>query len=234
MRTRGGARADTAYDLVNGYCTDQETVVVRPGSINKATLPSTTKGLTFFDELLHVFSHQVETVPVGYVNHVITNPVDNTQLIRTIHFAEPFLGFLYVVAEFEDDSVYHYWLASVGTWEANHVYKAGDAVTATADTGLIYKATRAGPPNPSWAPGITRTVGEIVEPTVYNDFFYTVVDTEGSARSGTTEPIWPTEDGAQITEESDTDTPTSQSVTFPPANSVPSDVSDRYGPRAPR
>lgn len=229
LRPKGGARADTAYDLVNGYVTDQETVSVRPGTNYKAVLPGTTKGLCYFDELLHVFSHQTETVPAGYVNHIITNPVDATQLIATIHFSEPFLGYLYVVAEFADGSVYHYWLASTGPWEANKVYKAGDAVSASPDTGLIYKATRAGAPNPSWAPGVTRTVGEVVEPTVYNDFYYTVVNTEGSARSGAIEPTWPTETGAEVTEESDTDTPSGSTLTFPPATSVPSDVSDRYG-----
>lgn len=229
LRIKGGARADTAYDLVNAYVTDQQTVVGRPGTIHKAVLPDTTKGLCFFKDLLHVFSHQVETVPAGYVNHVITNPVDNTQTIAIIHFAEPFLGYLYVVAEFADGSVYHYWLASLGVWQANHTYKAGDSVTASADTGLLYKATRIGVPNPSWAPGIIRTVGQIVEPTVYNDFYYTVIETVGSGRSGATEPTWPTDTGATVTENSDTDVAPGSDITFPDATAVPSDVANRYG-----
>jgi hypothetical protein len=230
LRTKGGARSDVAYDLVNGYVTDAQTVRVRPGTARMTVLPSTTRGLCYFEEELHVFSHQQETVPAGYVNHVLTHPTDATQTLATIHFAQPFLGYLYVVAEFTNGDVYHYWLASTGVWEANHTYKLGDAVLASVDTGLLYKATRGSAPNPAWAAGVTRTIGEVVEPTTYNDFYYTVVATEGNARSGAVEPTWPTETGAQVTEESDTEGTPSSGLTFTPATSVPSSVAERYGP----
>lgn len=229
LRVKGGARADVLYDLVNGYVTEAGTIASRPGTERKAALPSTTKGLVYFASEFHTFSHQSETVPSGYVCHIITHPTNGTLALSKIHFAKPYLGFLYVVAEFSNGDVRHFWLGNSGVWEANKQYKAGDAVLASTDTGLLYRATRATAPNPTWAPGVTRTIGEVVEPTTYNDFYYTVVATEGSARSGATEPEWPTETGAQVTEESDTESSASSGVTFPPATSLPSGVDDRYG-----
>jgi len=229
LRIKGGARADTLYDLLNGYVTEAGTIVVRPGTRRNATLPDTTRGLVYFKLAFHTFSHQVETVPDGFVCHIITHPTDPTLTLDRIHFAKPFLGFLYVAAEFSNGDVRHFWLGNSGVWEANKVYKAGDAVLAPTDTGLLYRATRATAPNPTWVAGVTRTIGESVEPTTYNDFYYTVVDTEGNARSGAVEPEWPVEDGALVTEESDTESSATGGVTFPPATSVPSDVRDRYG-----
>lgn len=229
LRIKGGARADVLYDLVNGLVTDAGTIVVRPGTRRNTTLPSTTRGLVYFKLEFHTFSHQVETVPTGYVCHIITHPTDASLTLVKIHFAKPYLGFLYVAAEFSNGDVRHFWLGTSGVWEANKTYKAGDAVLASTDTGLLYRATRASSPNPTWAAGVARTIGESVEPTVYNDFFYTVVATEGNARSGSIEPQWPTETGAQVIESSDTESTVPPGVTFPPAASVPSDVSDRYG-----
>jgi hypothetical protein len=229
LRTRGGARADTLYDLLNGYVTQQGTVVGREGTLRPAVLPATTKGLTAFADELHTFSHQVEVdMPTGYISHVITHPTDSTQLLEKIHFAEPYLGALYVVAEFANGEVFHFWLASSGEWEADTIYRAGDVVTASVDTGLLYKATRASAANPAWAARVQRALTDVVEPTVYNDYYYTVVEVEGDApRSGSFEPTWPTEPGARVTED-ETETAPAE-VTPTPIESVPTVVRDRYG-----
>jgi hypothetical protein len=66
---------------------------------------------------------------------------------------------------------------------------------------------------------------------VYNDFYYTVVDTQGTnPRSGSTEPTWPTEDGAQVFEDADGAADTPPSITETPDTSViPSPgIYDRY------
>lgn len=129
--------------------------------------------------------------------------------IKEIHFAAPFLGFLYVVAEFEPDSsglgsVFHYWVQvneDATTWAANTDHQIGDIVTPTVPNGLFYTASRATQPNPVWAPTTLEQVGNIVEPTIPNGFEFTCISTEGNNPvTGSSEPTWPTADGATVSE----------------------------------
>lgn len=215
QRVKGAALKDSLYDLVNAYVTSAKTVKVRPGTFRRATLNPLTKGLCSFRGTLHVFCHETVAVPVGYENHVLTHPAgvmgDGTPIpLLEIHFAEPMMGYLYVVAEFEPGfdhglgDVFHYWLQTGEAWTANTAYKLGAIVAPTTPNGLAYQATRIAAANPSWAPNILRAEGDVVEPTTYNDFFYTVVETEGANPvSGATEPAWPTENGAQVIEDSE-------------------------------
>lgn len=238
LRVKGAALNDSLYDFLNGYVTEAKTVTVRPGTFRVAELPTDTagligltKGLTSFEDALHVYSNEVVDVPAGFVLHVITHPDDVNLPIVEIHFAAPFLGFLYVVAEFEGGDVFHFWLQTGDTWLPDHIYKAGDIVVPTVPNGLSFQATRISSPKLSWAPNVQRALGDEIEPTVYNDFFYTVVDTLGdNPRSGTVEPIWPTTDGAQISEDADGTTTDPTTTTPPPDNSTtPSPaVADRY------
>lgn len=369
LRTKGGARADTLYDLVNGYCTSADTVVSRPGTSRVMQLDTATKGLCSFGGSLYTFCHAPVYVPDGITLKLIVHPdilaenaaanftmtaakheetpvydvliggdVTNneapddfgtltsvldingtisvvaffsqgddpltTEIVlrltesgaavgpdaflsltfedthgvsRTleigdatdpygtdvaywdgtytewrwtlvdapvevftvgetyavafddttgsevttpgadiglldIHFAEPFMGALYVVAEFSNGNIYHYWLQEGEQWEANKVYKLGDLVFPADDTGLVYRATRLGSANPPWGAHVPRfdaSYGSgyevsVIEPTVYNDYYYTCIATTGaSPRSGTIEPDWPTEDGATVIESTD-------------------------------
>lgn len=243
-RTKGAARPEVVYDLVNGHVTDEYLIVQRPGTIRRNDLPEITKGLCSFRGELHTFSHIATEVPAGFVVHVLTHPdfedgSENPFLLKKIHFCTPFLGFLYVAAEFEVgesgfEPVHHYWLQTGGVWEANKIYHAGDVIEPTVPNGLAYRASRLGAPNISWAPGVARTVGDVIEPTVYNDFYYTVVDTQGAnPASGTVEPSWPTEDGARIIEDTDAGSAPPQSVTVPPSGQPGSDTIERYGPPGP-
>lgn len=234
LRTKGAARADSLYDLVNGYVTAARTIKVRPGTIREATVDSDTKGLCAFEDELHTFSSSAVAdgdIPDGFVNHVLFHPTDDTASLSEIHFAEPFMGFLYVVAEFDDGNIYHYWLQSGGEWQAETVYKHGDIVEPTTPNGLAYRATRFGPAYPSWAPNVPREEGDKIEPTEYNDFFYEVVDTVGTnPSSGDTEPDWPIEDGAQINEDADGELTAPPTTTVPPDVQEPtSSVQERYG-----
>jgi hypothetical protein len=243
LRLKGGARADTLYDLLNGYVTEANTIVVRPGTQRIAQLDENTRGLTYFDESLHTFCHAAVPVPSGFTLHILSHP-DATPAeeypLEKIHFAEPFMGALYVVAEFEDGSIYHYWLQAGEPWEADHHYAAGALVTPSVPNGYVYQATRFGDPYPSWAPNVPRSDGSgdeydaqsIIEPTVYNDFYYVcVATTGGSPQSGTTEPTWPTEDGAQVIESVDGgNTITGAPATTPPSTDQPaSGTQERYG-----
>lgn len=233
IRTKGGARADSLYNLLNAHLTDEGTVVSRPGSLREYTLPGT-KGLTSYQGALNTFAAEVVSVPVGVTLHVLVHPEqdpgEDTIQLKRIHFAEPFLGYLYVVAEFEDDSVWHYWLQGGTEWAASTVYREGDIVTPTTPNGLAYRATRIDAPRPVWRAGTPRALNDAIEPTEPNGYYYTVVDVTGpTPASGSTEPEWPTSDGAQITESTDLTAEEQAEAARDPSRTPGSDVTDRYG-----
>lgn len=166
-----------------------------------------------------------------YVTHVLKHP-DNLAL-KKIHFASPYLGALYVVAEYVNDDVYHFWLQAAEDWAADTEYSANQFAQPTTPNGLVYKATRLGDPNPSWAPNVPREVADLIEPTTYNEYYYEVVETNGdSPRSAGIEPIWPTNTGETIVENSETaeaDENTSVSPPAPPSADNPqADTLERY------
>lgn len=229
LRVKGGAKNTSLYDALNCYVTAAKTIKPRPGTVRDATLPSNTKGLVSFDGALHTFATEITVVPDGYVCHVIANPDDTEQALTKIHFAAPYLGFLYVVAEFADASVWHFWLQS-SDWAANSVYNIGDAVEPSTPNGLAYKATRLEAARPLWTANSARVVGDAVEPTEYNGYYYTVVDVTGdNPRSGTTEPAWPTSEGEQIIEDINETATTDAETGTDDDTTLPADVEDRYG-----
>ena len=146
------------------------------------------------------------------VTVVFTGPAYAPVPLKEIHFAAPFMGFLYVVAEFEavnsivdsDGTVFHYWLQdSSPNWTADTDYIIGDVVTPTVANGLAFMAQRRYAPSPVWAANTAVEVGTVVEPTVANGFNFTVTATQGeNPTTSDTEPTWPTADGATITEDS--------------------------------
>lgn len=240
QRTKGGALEDSLYDLLNGYVTKSKIIVVRPGSLRVTELPTntagdgTTKGLASFEGALHLFSHESEDVPNGFVLHIITHPdqtADAEIPIQEINFVAPFMGYMYVVATFEGGDCYHFWLQTGDTWTADTTYQLGAIVEPSVPNGLAFQAQRLTDPNPAWAPNVSRTVGDVIEPTEYNDFYYTVVETQGdNPRSGATEPAWPTEDGAQVIEDADGASTSAAALTeMPDTDAVPSPgIVDRY------
>lgn len=242
LRTKGGARPDNLYDLLNGYVTEAGNVKVRPGSERIAELDPLTRGLCAFGGQLHVFCHVPVTVPDGFVLNVLAHPdppdlsyaygyrdpyAEDTVPLNAIYFAEPFLGGLYVVAEFEDGAVYHYWLQPGATWEAETIYSIGGLVQPTTPNGFAYRATRLTDPEAPWQPDEPRYDGigdyyaqSVVEPTVANGYYYVCVETQGpNPRSGTTEPTWPTVEGEQVIERTDTGLPEETQIdsTLPPS-----------------
>ncbi len=113
------------------------------------------------------------------------------------------MGYLYVVAAYEDGSQYHFWAEELGSWAANKAFNLGDRIFPTVPNGFAYKATRIGSPDPVWAANVERSVNDIIEPTVNNGFNYKVIQVSGTKpASGDIEPVWPTEEGAIIIEES--------------------------------
>src|ERR1700722_8344550 len=98
LRVKGGAAADSLYDLQNAYITNAGSVVPREGTIRTAQLSSSTVGLAAANGVFNIFSSQFGAAPNGYVLNVLSNPVNSTASPVKIYFAKPFMGFEYVVA----------------------------------------------------------------------------------------------------------------------------------------
>lgn len=231
LRTKGGARADTLLLLKNAWVTQTGSIMPRNGVIRDQVLPAGTNGLMPFTDKLYVFASTVVASPnPKYIIEVLRHPTNAAATIVEIHFSAPFMGAPYVVAEWSDGAIYHYWLQSLGAWKANSIYLIGDVVLPTVTNGFAYKAARLTDPNPVWAPNAARAIGNKVEPTTYNGYYFEVIATIGaSPRSGATEPAWNAENGALTYEDVDL-------TTAPPAGSgqdsgsatVPPSVQDRY------
>lgn len=213
LRIKGGASEDSLYDLANGYVTAARTIRPRPGSAVFADLPPGTIGLALFNGVFQVFSDRgMSDLPPRFNLNVLNHPnrdPENPQTLVRIWKAEPFMGGMYVVAEWSDSppgGAYHYWIqtSTAGSWKPNNVQMIYDKVTPTVQNGVVYEAHRLLPADPAWQPGVERAVGEVIEPTTFNGYKYTAIETHGTPpRSGAVEPTWIARDGAIVIEEAD-------------------------------
>lgn len=226
LRTKGGASEKYLYVIENGYVTHENTIQNRPGSYTTHTLPSGTKGLVAFQNKLHVFADAIIAMTDDrFVCNVIKHPVSATTALYEIHKAVPFVGHLYVIAEFEDGEVYHYWLRSPDTWAASTDYLQNDLVIPSTPNGYAYRAKRLGSAYPTWAAGAARAVNDRIEPTIYNGFYFTVTAVYGAnPSSAPTEPTWNANAGATTIESSD-----SQQQPTPPGTGTPVIVAPQPG-----
>ncbi|MCW0413480.1 hypothetical protein NG831_06545 [Xanthomonas sacchari] len=231
LRDKGGASPDSLYDLLNGYVTAARTIKARGGTRIDYQLPSgLTKGLVYFRGQFVVFASDPLAVGAsGYTVEILKHPDSQSAAsLVDIHFAMPFLGYLYVVAEWSDGSIYHYWLQSAETWKPNTMYFEGDTVAPVVLNGYAYVAERQTAAPPVWAAGVARAVGDKVLPTTGNGYQYTVIQTVGSKpSSGAAEPKWPTTPGGTVTESSN-GSPSGTAVSSG-ISTLPKPVTDRYG-----
>ena len=204
LRRKGKASPATLFDCLNAYITIAGSVKPRPGAPLDTVLPANTKGLVAHKGKLVVFSHlPVTMTDPRYQCVTLRHPTNPTAALRAIHFAKPFMGYLYVVAAFEDGFQWHYWAEELDAWKADTIYVSGERVFSVAVNGFAYKATRSGSPAAIWAAGVQREVGDVIEPTVPNGYQYTVESVTGEIpASGDAEPVWPASDGATVIEES--------------------------------
>ena len=241
LRTKGGARPDSMFDLVNAQFNAAREFIPRPGSLIYDEIGTSvpTKGLAFFRGRYHVFavSYSAVTSTNGdTVLHVLPHPLNGqvgAPALKEIHLAEPFLGYLFIVAEFANGDVYYFWLTEGDdggvAWEANKVYALGDVVRPTSPNGFYYRATRLTPPGSIWEAGKAYQVGDVVEPSEYNGFEYEAVDVAGTnPRSGATEPEWIADDGALVYDDADT-SPAGGGSQSGGSGAVPPAVPPRYG-----
>lgn len=202
LREKGGAAPTSLYDAVNGYIDQSGAPTSRPGVTFQHQLPPGTRGACVFKGKRVVFSHTVvEMTDDDYRCITLRHPTDPEATIRRIWFAQPYAGSLYVSAQFDDDSIYHYWAEEADVWEAETMYRIGDVAAPSVASGLVFTAGRALPPNVTWSPDTRYSVGDKVEPLIYNGFYYEAVATTGTLpASSSTEPRWPTVIGGQVLE----------------------------------
>jgi hypothetical protein len=215
LRTKGGASPETLYELTNCYVTASRSILPRPCHALLTLVPTGSKGLCAFNGVLYTFTADKTLVNTGSTTLVVLRHPDPAFAgsLSKIHFAQPMMGKLYVVAEFSDALVKHYWLIDPPVWQATHHYKANDIVQPVLvgnRKGLYFKAVQSASVDPAWTPNIQHSLADQVQPTVYNGFVYRAVEINGStflpnpstAPSGTTEPVWPTTQGATVLESS--------------------------------
>lgn len=230
LRDKGGASPDSLFDLLNGYVTAARTIKMRPGSRIETEVPDATIGLIYFKDRFWVFANQSMGAPADdYRVEVLRHPTQTLAQLTDIHFAVPFLGYPYVVAEFGNGDVFHYWLEEGEVWQPGKTYFPGALVRPTNGNGLAYRLEGDTSAYVAWAPNVARAVGDVVVPTSDNGYKYTVTETTGaSARSGTTEPNWPTNAGETVYE--DANIPNALGSNTTTTSEVPPNVKDRYGP----
>jgi hypothetical protein len=235
LKVKGSVSAQQLYDLTNAYITQAGTIVPREGTIRSAALTANTVGLTAFNGQFNVFATSMQTVPANYVCNVLIHPTTPAATLTKIWFAKPFMGFLYVVAQFSTGDVYHYWLQSNGSWAASTMYKTGAIVTPTPTNGLAYQAVRDMPLNSAWSAQSTIAAGAMVEPNQYTGYAYRAVAVAGSLpHTGSSEPVWPTTIGGIVQEFGDFGTTsssagTTQATSSSAAHVLGSNITDRYG-----
>ena len=219
LRVKGGASASQLYDLQNAYITNAGSIVPREGTTRTATLNTATVGLAAANGTFNIFSSTYTTVgiPTGYTLNVLQNPIKHYGCRSKIWFAKPFMGFEYVVAEFSDNSVVHYWLQNDGTWTTGADYTTASIILPLVANGFAYQAIRHFPPQPLWTPDTTITSAHYVEPNSPTGFAYQAIAVAGSpSHTGAIEPVWPTVAGGIVQEFGDFDQSASDSGGFNP------------------
>lgn len=239
QRVQGSPSPDTLYEFTNGYRDPDGVLRARPGSVAvydvsgdpedpEAPGDTYTVGFTVYRDAFVVYSHKPQTMPDGVTCEVLVHPTEPELALSRIHFAAPFLQYLYVVAEFAGGDTFHFWLQRAETWEADAAYCIGDLVQPVIPNGMTYIAERVDTPNPLWAANVERQVGDRVEPTTADCNYYEVVDVIGDTpRSGATEPEWNTDDGAYTYEDVSTTAP-APPTTGPVTGSPSPDPDGRY------
>lgn len=237
LRTKGGASPEALYELTNAYVTASKTIEPRPCLNYITRVPTGSKGLFAFKGILYSFVASNTVVNNGSTTLLVLrhpSPFFGGTL-RTIHFTQPFMGFPYVVAEFSDGNVYHYWLQNPAPWKRYTIYKANDLVQPTVPNGLYYQAVQTVSAAPAWTAGLQHMRGDIVQPTTYNGFQYQAIIMNGDifdsgpAASGAVEPIWPTSNGQTVLESSaGAATPVNPAPEPPPATPPGGGPGGRY------
>lgn len=234
MRSKGGASPKSLAMLKNGWVSPKRTINARPGSRKFLSFPAGTFGVLGFENVFHTFASApvANSNPLIVVN-VLRHPTGGAADLSIIHRAFPVLGRIYVVAEFADGVIKHYWLDVPTEWAATTTKAFGDRVQPVTDNGYYYElATQDA--TAAWTANNEVVLTDERQPTAINGFKYEVTAVTGTApiRTGNTEPTWPTTVGLTVLErryvtDSQTDPGADDPPTPGPGGIIPG---DEYGP----
>lgn len=224
QQVNGGA----LYDLVNAYLTIAGTVQRRPPFRKVAQLDPATRGLFANNARLHTFysgAGLASPLPGLIAYHPLPLPNDVATALVRVTFDALYLGRQFVITRWDDGSHWNYWLPSDGMlgssppWQPNHQYNVTDTVQPTVPNGLTYAIGNQSDLQ-AWQPTTGYKLGDVVVPTTLNGWKYTVIEADGDTpSSGATEPAWPEQDGATVSEDRDnTGAPPTQPPSVPPTN----------------
>ncbi len=233
MRSKGGASPKSLFDLKNGWVSPKRTINARPGSVKHLTFPAGTIGVIGFEDKFHTFA----AIPVTNANaeivvNVLRHPTGGAATLLRIHRAFPVLARLYVVAEFTDGVIRHYWLENPAAWTASTVFSFGDRTIPTVSNGYYY-VLKTQNVTAAWTANNTVVVGQFRQPSTINGLRYEVTAVTGTApiRTSNDEPIWPIVVGATVTERRYlTDPQDDPGTTVPPVDAA---TPPREGARGP-
>lgn len=200
-RRFGEVEVDRLWNLVNGYVNDAGRVVKRPG-FTRSQAGLACRGLFGFRGKLHTFAAtpQANPSPALVVINVLRHPTGGVAALHKVHSVSLSLGALYVVAEFLDGVVQHYWLQPAITWTASTRVDRGEYLQPTVPNGFVYEISNESPIN-KWTANTAFAVSNQRQPTVHTGLYFQVTSVTGTGpKSGDTEPEWPTEVGEFITE----------------------------------
>lgn len=188
------------YDAVNVDLTPGHTLKRRSGFASAQALTGGV-GLTSFQGYLHTFFSGADPGATALCKtHKLVCPDGSGSALSKIYFAAPLLGYLYVVAEFANGTIWHFYLddgaSDFPLWLANTQHSYGDIVCPNAYNGLRYYNTTYLNPSP-WSAKLAVTVNSTeVTPSKPNGYIYKCtaisVPAGANAATGTTEPTWPT------------------------------------------
>jgi hypothetical protein len=134
----------------------------------------------------------------GFPILILRHPTNNVSAtLSKIHYAKPFMGFPYVVAEFSDGVINHFWLQNPPVWQpsttfvpsaynANQLVQPNPALSPNPPlTGYYYQAIQVANP-PAWTPLLQHQVYDVVQPTVYNGWQEQAYQIFGNATGAST------------------------------------------------
>ena len=219
LRVKGGASSKGLQLLKNGWITSARTMQARPGADFDRTMPVGSHGVIGFADKFHTFSSApiANSDPVVDVD-ILLHPTGGAAGIKEIHKAFVYLGRLYVVAEFTDGVVQHYYLEDPSEWTANTGVEEGEAIQPSNPNGYYYENLTAST-IPAWQSNVQVAIGQSRQPRTANGMRYTITASTGNPPpyTGNTEPAWPTIVGNTIVERRYV----TDNVQNPPGSSTP-------------
>ena len=162
------AGADAMRQLLNCYVNTGHEIVKRPGQKAEFSIEPGTAGLASALGKMNTFSSVAPLVSHGdsrLQNRLLPLTAAPTALVTKIHFCKAFANCLYVIAEYDNDTVMHHWLNDSTTWSVSTTYATtGVFVKPSTYNGFRYEATATsgtgglGGAEPTWPTTVGSTV----------------------------------------------------------------------------